>query len=116
WSDPKILEEVKEQAEGIFYSIPFVPAAEEFEAKMKEKTGKPDVTLGSHHAYDAINIVADIMKRVGADAEDIKNELYNVKDYPGVSGTIGFDENGDLESAEYTLKIIENGEAIDYEE
>jgi branched-chain amino acid transport system substrate-binding protein len=114
--DPKIYQEVGEAAEGIIYMIPFAPLTEEFKASMLEKTGKPDITIGVPQAYDAIHIIADVMKEVGTDPEDIKNELYNVKDYEGVSGTITFDENGDLATANYAKKTVKDGVAVIYEE
>lgn len=114
WDDPKIPEEAREASEGIMYTIPFTPLTEEFKAAMKSKTGTEEITVCAPQAYDAVNIVAEIMKKVGTESEKIKNELYKVKDYKGVSGTISFDENGDLATANYILKIVKEGKAVEY--
>jgi ABC-type branched-subunit amino acid transport system substrate-binding protein len=59
-----------------------------------------------------VKIIADIMQRVGIKPEDIKNALYQVKDYPGVNGAISFDENGDLTSAEYEIHVVQGGKSV----
>ena len=60
-------------------------------------------------AYDNAKILTEIISRVGTDTEAIKNELYKIKDYSGVSGKITIDSNGDLANAEYQLRVIRNG-------
>lgn len=42
------------------------------------------------------------------DAEKIKQHFYSLRDFPGVSGPITFDANGDLERG-YNIFAIENG-------
>ncbi len=114
WDDPKIPEEAGDSAEGILYIKPFAPLTEEFKAAMEVKTGTKDVTICTPQAYDAVYIVAEIMKKVGTDSEKIKDELYKVEGYEGVSGTITLDENGDLATASYILKVVTDGVAVDY--
>lgn len=70
----------------------------------KLKTKGADQGTCVPQGYDNIKILADIMKRVGTDATKIKDELYKVKDYPGVSGSITIDKNGDLTTAAYDIK------------
>ncbi len=113
WDDPKIWSEVGEIANSAIFTT-VAPGEKSFKEKFMSKTGKNDMTICAPQAYDAVNIIADIMKKVGVDTEKIKNELYSVKNYKGVSGTIGFDEKGDLMTANYILKIVKNGQAIKY--
>ncbi|MBW3010977.1 ABC transporter substrate-binding protein [Candidatus Woesearchaeota archaeon] len=116
WDDPKIPMETGEAGEGAIYIVPNAPLTDEFKAAMLEKTGKPDVLACTPGAYDAAHIVADIMRRVGTDPAAIKDELYKVEGYEGVSGTVTIDENGDLASANYQVKILRDGKAVKYEE
>jgi len=112
WDDPKILEEAGKAAEGIMYTIPAMSGInEEFKQEMKEKTGSEEITVSTPNSYDAVMIIAEIMRKVGTNTEKIKDALYQVKDYEGVSGKITIDENGDLADAEYEIKIVRNGRA-----
>lgn len=40
--------------------------------------------------------MGEALKKCGENVDCIRNYLVNLKDYPGVSGKINFDENGDL--------------------
>ena len=115
WDDRTIHEQAGDAAEGIVYIHPYAPLTDKFKAAMEAKTGSSELTICSPQAYDAVNIVAGIMKRVGAEGERVKDELYKVKDYQGVSGPITIDENGDLSTANYAVKIVKNGEAVEFE-
>ena len=61
--------------------------------------------------YDSFMIVKDIIHKVGTDSDKIKDELYKLKDYKGKSGVISLDKNGDLTSANYDVKTIQQGKA-----
>ncbi|MBW3017683.1 ABC transporter substrate-binding protein, partial [Candidatus Woesearchaeota archaeon] len=115
WDDPKIFTDAGDAAEGIIYLVPFTPFPEEFKQKVLAITGGDSVVVGTPQAYDAVYIFADAMKKVGTDPEAIKNALYEMPEYQGVSGSIEFDENGDLVYAEYAKKTFKNGELVDYE-
>jgi branched-chain amino acid transport system substrate-binding protein len=64
---------------------------EGFEERFGEE---PESVAG--HAYDAINILATVMKKVGNDPARVIEALLNVKDFPGVTGVTSFDEDGDV--------------------
>ncbi|HLD05407.1 MAG TPA: ABC transporter substrate-binding protein [Candidatus Nanoarchaeia archaeon] len=113
WSDPDIHKKTGDAAEGILWAEPYTPLSEEFKNKIYAKFGQVDLTTGTGQAYDALHIIAKIMRKVGTDSTKIKDELYQVKDYPGVSGTIGFDENGDLLEARYIIHTLKNGKVED---
>jgi branched-chain amino acid transport system substrate-binding protein len=113
WDDPNLAKEAGSAAEGSIYGMVASPLTEEFKAAMKEKTGKDDLTICSPQAYDAMNILAEVMKKVGTDSTAIKNALYKVQDYDGVSGVISFDANGDVSEAKYIFKIIRGGKAVE---
>lgn len=64
-------------------------------------------------AYDATNILFFAMGRGSGKGEDIKNALYQIKDFPGVTGKTTFDNRGDV-TKPVTLKIVTNGEFVSW--
>jgi branched-chain amino acid transport system substrate-binding protein len=72
-----------------------------------KKKFKRDSEMFAAHAYDAVKLLSMIISKVGNNAELIKTELYNTKDYVGVSGLTTFDANGDV-SKEVIVKIVKN--------
>jgi branched-chain amino acid transport system substrate-binding protein len=50
----------------------------------------------SRTAYDALKIISSTLNNCSyQNSTCIKDELYNIQDYPGISGWTSFDENGD---------------------
>ncbi len=107
WDDSKIVE--SSYAEGVLYTGQELSAPADWESKLKSKSG--NTTLCTPGNYNNIHIVADIMKRVGTDATKIKDELYKVRDYPGVNGPVTLDKNGDVTNSKFVVKKILNGKA-----
>ena len=66
--------------------------------------------------YDSIYVLAEAMKHCANpnDAICVKNELYKIKDFEGVTGNISFDENGDTRK-EVILKIVRAGKFVPFE-
>ncbi|MFA5023182.1 MAG: ABC transporter substrate-binding protein [Candidatus Paceibacterota bacterium] len=113
WVDDKIYKGAGSAAENILFTVPVSPTNKKLEVAMAGKTGKTGaVTIGVPQSYDAISILIKVIKDVGYDGTSIKNALYTIKDYPGTSGSISFDSNGDLVKADYVIKTVENGQAI----
>jgi ABC-type branched-subunit amino acid transport system substrate-binding protein len=71
----------------------------------------PPVYIAS--AYDALHILADMIKQNGDNVEKVKAGLYAIKDRAGASGALTMDKNGDAVK-EYTLKVIKNGASQAY--
>jgi len=113
FEDTTILERAGEYSEGVIYYVVDSPLSDDFKEEMKKRIDG-EVTICAPQAYDAFNIITDAMKKVGTDREKVKDELYNVKNYRGVSGDISFDENGDLVSVDMIVKIIRDKEAVSY--
>ena len=114
WSDTTIPERAGSAADGALHPEVYTPDNPEFKAKIKAYTDSDEITLGTPQAYDALRILVGVMRQVGTDPEDIKDALYRVK-YDGVSGKISFDENGDLERAEYTIFEFRDGKIVEYQ-
>ena len=55
---------------------------------------KPEATSG--HSYDALKILAFVMQKHGTKVESVKTGLYELKNFPGVTGSTTFDRNGDV--------------------
>lgn len=112
WDDSKIPADAGKLAEGIMYSVPSNNPSATFKASMKAKVGSDEIAACTPTAYDAVNLLAQVMKKVGSDSTAIKNELYKTTYTGGVSTkSISFDENGDLKAADYVVKVIKNGKA-----
>lgn len=100
--DPKILELAGNAAEGVLFSSPMfdpkseTPEMKEFVTKYKAKYGnEPDILGG--YGYDVVNIAVEALKTTKTvKPNDIKMALYNIKNYPGVTGKTSFDSNGDV--------------------
>jgi branched-chain amino acid transport system substrate-binding protein len=76
---------------------------EKFRADFKTKFGA-DVQIYAPYVYDAVNVMVDAMVRAGsADPAKYLPELAKTADYKGVTGTISFDEKGDIKNGALTL-------------
>ena len=115
FDDPTILATAGKAAEGVIYIVPSDQTPESFKSAFKAKYGKdPDIL--SKMDYDAVNLLALAIQRGGNDGTAIKNELYKIHDYPGVTGPITIDSNGDAINRVLAFKTIENGKAIPYQQ
>lgn len=86
-------------AEQLPDSDPQKPVIQEFIKLYREKGYDKQFPINTHsgYAWDAITIVANAMKKVGTDAEALRREIENTKNYVGVSGTYNLtaeDHNG----------------------
>jgi len=108
WEDANIWTDTGAAGEGKMWTVVSSEISDTFKAKM-QTIGVNEVTLCSPQSYDATMILTNAMKKVGTDTTKIKDELYKVKDYQGVSGVISFDSNGDLASASYVTKVVKEG-------
>lgn len=97
-----------------FYALvpgdPESPQYKEFEDSFQDEYGtKP--TIWSDFAYDAFMLIAKGIEEEGYSANDIRNYLFSVEDYPGVSGEKTFDESG-IVTAAYSFYAVEDGEFV----
>lgn len=84
----------------------------EFIKKFRGKYGV-DPEYYAPIGYDAVKILALAIEKGGFRPEQIKNALYQIKDFPGLSGTTSFDENGDVIKP-VILKTVKNGRFVRY--
>lgn len=83
----------------------------DFWDKYLNKAGKAP-TVWSAQGYDTLKILAMILETCSPDdTVCIRDELYKVKDYPGVAGKTTFDGNGDV-IKEIAIKQIQKGKFV----
>jgi branched-chain amino acid transport system substrate-binding protein len=82
---------------------------DEFKAKFKTKY-KVDVQIYAPYVYDAVNVMAAAMVKAGS-AEPAKYlpVLAKTEGYKGVTGTIAFDNKGDIKNGALTLFTYKGG-------
>ena len=80
----------------------------QFVSRYRERYGKdPDTTAG--HFYDAVRIItaaANAAKDLSPAA--IRDALHQVKDFPGVTGKMTFDDHGDV-TKPVMIKVVKDG-------
>ena len=120
FEDPEILEKVGDLAEGVIYVYygGFDPESDEeqvetFISDLAEKYGREPGHYTAE-SYDAMKLISVAIEKGGYNSEEIKNALYDIKDYQGLAGSISFDENGDVIKL-VTLKTVKDGKFVKYE-
>lgn len=112
WDDAKIYSDAGKASEGIMFTVGSSNPTDEFKAKMKAKVGSDEFAVCTPTAYDGMNILTQVIKKVGTDSTLIKNELYKTKYTGGMSSSeISFDVNGDPLRANYVVKTVKDGKA-----
>lgn len=116
--EKSLIENARNAAEElIFPSSPFSKeTASQFFNKYEAKYGKePHYRAGL--AYDIIGMFADAVQKCGsktADTECIKGEIYEIKNYPGVTGETSITKEGGT-TKEIVIWQVKNGEFVPFE-
>lgn len=113
WGDPKLQAEVSGKGDFMF-TEPDTPLSDVFKSKILARSGGDQVPLGTAQAYDNLKIVAQVMRQVGTDTDGLQAAIRSIQ-YSGVSGPISFDQNGDVTVANYVVKRITGGAAVEVE-
>ena len=102
FDDPEIIEKTGGAAEGVVFSTwrldKFRKETQEFLKAFHTEYGTEPGTFAAE-SYDALTIVNSVIRKGAYSAVKIKDALYRIKDFPGVSGDISFDANGDVEKS-----------------
>lgn len=112
--DPSFAETAGKASEGIIYVGPNEVLSPKFAADFKKKY-KKEPNVFNALAFDALNLLALAIERGGYDGTAIRDEMLKIKDYPGASGIITFDEHGDAMNLPLNVKTIKEGKAINYQ-
>lgn len=104
--------------EGVIFTSPVFdpesnnPTVKAFVDAYRKKYSK-DPDVWSAHGYDALLLVVKAMREKGLSSDDIKEGLYSIKDFPGVSGRTTFDSNGDV-IKDARFLTVKNGQFAPY--
>jgi branched-chain amino acid transport system substrate-binding protein len=110
-----LVKEYGELVDGLVYPYPYdensdVQSVKEFIKAYKAKYGEvPDNTAAN--AYDALKVLASAIEEAGEDTLKVKHTLLSIKNFPGGSGSLSFDANGDVKQ-EILIKQIQDGEFV----
>jgi branched-chain amino acid transport system substrate-binding protein len=85
---------------------------EEFKSKYKAKFNT-DVQIYSPYSYDAVYVIADAIKRAGKAERAAITAVMPATNYSGVTGTISFDEKGDIKGGAISMFKVKEGK-LDY--
>lgn len=91
------------------------PLAKEFRAKFKERYGHRVSSIYALLAADAFGVLTHAIKETkSTDPDKLSDYLhFKLKDYPGITGTISFDQNGDREGQIFVDYILNSrGKAV----
>ncbi len=85
-------------------------SSDAFKARFKEKY-KVDVQIYAPYVYDAVNVLVAAMVKAGSsDPAKYLPELAKTEGYKGVTGTIAFDNKGDIKNGALTMYTYKGGE------
>jgi branched-chain amino acid transport system substrate-binding protein len=118
YESPELIKIAGESANGIIFTTPFKPDSNDtyiqnFISAYEKRFGLKPETFAAH-SYDALKIIALAIQKGGYTADGIKNELYKISNYAGVSGKTSFDNNGDVFKPAI-LKQVKDGQFIQLE-
>jgi len=90
------------------------PIVRNFVRKFREKYNQdPEVYAAA--GYDCIKVLARAIEMGGTTSDGIKEALYKIKHFKGVTGDITFDEYGEIMFKEYDKFIVKGGKFVPYE-
>ncbi len=121
FNDPKILELAGNAAENVLFSTPyFDPTSSDeltrsFVSSFRTRyNDAPNIWAG--YGYDVIRIASKALEDAGKSptSETIREALSHIVGFPGVTGTVTFDKNGDVEK-ELTILEVKNGQFVRYQ-
>lgn len=93
------------------------PEQERFSERYKAKYGKEpgDYLFYNVLGYDGMMVAAEALKSSDLSGESIKDALYKIKDFPGLSGPITIDETGINRDPKSAIVMYKDGRIVRYE-
>lgn len=114
----------KEAAEGVMFPVGKIVVAGQlpdsdpqkavlldYTAKYKAAFGQAPVTFGGY-AWDAVQLLLQVLQKVGPDRAKIRDELEKTQGFGGISGSFNFSptEHGGLDKSALVIVKIEDGQ------
>ena len=118
FSSVQVIEELGDAAEGVLLTQAVFeagsedPAIQEFVSAYRDEHGFPP-DLYAAHGYDAVMVIVEALKGGKPLASDFWKRVRALRDFAGVTGTIQFDERGDVQKFPKVYGV-RNGDLIDY--
>ena len=114
--DPEFLRVAGAAAEGVYVTFlgsppDLLPSAQKFLAAYKERYPDVEVKAYDHYGYEAMNILLDVIGKVGPDRDKILAAM-PTEDYRGTLGQTKFDEKGDTLNHTITLFQVKDGKFV----
>ena len=97
--------------EGFVVTAPTAVTSSVLEQKYKDLYNNDKIGYVTTRNYDAINLIARAMDMCSNDSDYgkcLKDNLHSVKDFPGTSFSINFDNNGNINDS-FVVKKVVNG-------
>jgi branched-chain amino acid transport system substrate-binding protein len=91
----------------------YPPEGRQFFQQFEQKYGEPNPDPYAIYGYEAMDLILDTCKELGADCSDRQamiDALFQTKGRKSVLGTYDIDENGDTTLTDYGVYRIEGGE------
>jgi len=112
FNSPDVVNQLGRLGDGIVFSDLRDSTTPEFKSRYESTYRVPWPGIGScaRVAYDDVMLLAEGMRRTEGTPTAVKDFLYSLRDYPGMSGPITFDSNGDL-TRQYIIYEIRDGQA-----
>ncbi|MDP2930112.1 MAG: ABC transporter substrate-binding protein [bacterium] len=112
-----ILKAAGNAVNGVIYPYHFDsnstdPIIKEYQKKYSLKYGRQSEGFAAL-AYDGIRIIGNMLKECGSNPSCIKDKLYKVTDFPGVTGPTTFDDHGDVVK-QIIIKTVRDGNFVRY--
>lgn len=114
--DPNVIKVAKEAAEGIYFTQLQYDANSNDPLVMtfvgtfnKKYNAKPDIIAA--YGYDAVELLSFAIERSNLTSEGIRDQLYKVKNFHGVTGDFTFDKSGDVIQP-LGIKTVRNGQFV----
>jgi len=107
----KLIEIAKDAAEGMVCATAWFdadsndPRIQAFTVAYKARNNDPPDWVAAN-SYDAIFIVAEVLKGGASSGEAMKASLHATKDFPGIAGTTTFDAAGGVVKPVGLVKVI----------
>lgn len=117
FENPDILKIAGDAAEGVIYPHHFDPDSQEpvvvkFQERYEAKYGAKAEGFAAL-AYDGTMILAHVLRKCERDRECLKNAMYDIREFPGVTGPTTFDDHGDVVK-HILLKTVRKGRFVLY--
>ena len=116
---PEIIAQVGRPAEGVFLTQAVFdihsedPTIRKFIDAYRAKYDlEPD--LYAAHGYDSVLVLAEALKLGGRTSSELWKGIRSIRDFSGATGTVQFDERGDVQKFP-RVYVVNEGVLVDYE-